>query len=252
MIRTPTITLATTCMDRFEHITKTFPQNVATCVGRGVELLLLNYDGDKRLDAWLRGAFDGFIAHRFVTYARRIDVSERWHANHAKNVALLLAVGDVVVNVDADNYVSDGFIDAVRRLVPKPGSYATVGSDCEWRDCTGRMAFWRSDLIALGGYDEAMTGWGYTDADLRDRASRTALREVHFRGADLASPIGHVDEMRTRHLDTKSKNVSFTLNRARSVRNCAIGAYAANTDQRWGVASVRLNFSDVVDVGKSS
>jgi glycosyltransferase involved in cell wall biosynthesis len=46
------------------------------------------------------------------------------------------------------------------------------------------LAFWRADLIALNGFDEAMTGWGLEDGELCQRAYHLGLwrRDLRFGG----------------------------------------------------------------------
>lgn len=43
------------------------------------------------------------------------------------------------------------------------------------------LAFWREDLIALNGFDEAMTGWGLEDAELVQRAFHLGLARRDLR-----------------------------------------------------------------------
>jgi predicted glycosyltransferase involved in capsule biosynthesis len=37
------------------------------------------------------------------------------------------------------------------------------------------MACWKSDALAIGGFDETMTGWGHEDADFVFRLQNTGL-----------------------------------------------------------------------------
>ncbi|HEX7340726.1 MAG TPA: glycosyltransferase family 2 protein [Rhodanobacteraceae bacterium] len=53
------------------------------------------------------------------------------------------------------------------------------------------MALWRDDLIALNGFNEAMTGWGREDAELAVRAFNQGLRRRDLRFAGLATHLWH-------------------------------------------------------------
>jgi glycosyltransferase involved in cell wall biosynthesis len=45
-----------------------------------------------------------------------------------------------------------------------------------WRRIKGcNMACWKSDALAIGGFDETMTGWGHEDADFVFRLQNTGL-----------------------------------------------------------------------------
>lgn len=46
------------------------------------------------------------------------------------------------------------------------------------------MAFWRSDLIRVNGYDEEFRGWGGEDSELATRLNNSGVRQrcMKFRG----------------------------------------------------------------------
>jgi glycosyltransferase involved in cell wall biosynthesis len=52
-------------------------------------------------------------------------------------------------------------------------------------------AFWRADLLALNGFNEAMTGWGREDAELAVRAFNMGLKRRDLRFAALATHLWH-------------------------------------------------------------
>lgn len=53
------------------------------------------------------------------------------------------------------------------------------------------MAFWREDLVALNGFNEAMTGWGREDAELAVRAFQHGLERRDLRFAGMAVHLWH-------------------------------------------------------------
>lgn len=53
------------------------------------------------------------------------------------------------------------------------------------------MGFWRADLVAINGFNEAMTGWGREDAELAVRAFNHGLRRRDLRFAGLATHLWH-------------------------------------------------------------
>jgi glycosyltransferase involved in cell wall biosynthesis len=53
------------------------------------------------------------------------------------------------------------------------------------------MGFWREDLIAINGFNEAMTGWGREDAELAVRAFNHGLRRRDLRFSGLAMHLWH-------------------------------------------------------------
>ncbi len=53
------------------------------------------------------------------------------------------------------------------------------------------MAFWREDLIAVNGFNEAMTGWGREDTELAVRAFHLGLLRRDLRFSALATHLHH-------------------------------------------------------------
>jgi glycosyltransferase involved in cell wall biosynthesis len=55
---------------------------------------------------------------------------------------------------------------------------------CNW-------GFWRDDLLALNGFNEAMTGWGREDNEMALRAFHMGLRRRDLRFSGLAAHLWH-------------------------------------------------------------
>lgn len=53
------------------------------------------------------------------------------------------------------------------------------------------MSFWREDLFAINGYDEAMEGWGAEDTDLADRLKRNDVKQKHIKYMAIQYHLHH-------------------------------------------------------------
>jgi glycosyltransferase involved in cell wall biosynthesis len=53
------------------------------------------------------------------------------------------------------------------------------------------LGIWRSDLLAVNGYDEAFTGWGREDADLGNRLYHLGLRRKLVHGRAVIFHLNH-------------------------------------------------------------
>jgi hypothetical protein len=53
------------------------------------------------------------------------------------------------------------------------------------------QGFWRTDLIAVNGFDERMTGWGREDTELAVRCYNAGLRRLQLRHTALAVHLHH-------------------------------------------------------------
>ncbi len=66
--------------------------------------------------------------------------------------------------------------------------------DRRTRGC--HMAFWRDDLLAVNGYDEAFTGWGREDCDLAARLINAGVRRRNVKFAAVAWHLWHEERSR--------------------------------------------------------
>lgn len=93
--------------------------------------------------------------------------SHRLHTSKLKNQSHRFATGEILVNLDADNFLGASFCEQASSLEPHQFLHAWSGN---WTDGTcGRLAYHRQLFEAFGGYDESLGPAGYDDLDLRDR-----------------------------------------------------------------------------------
>ena len=76
------------------------------------------------------------------------------------------------------SYRLNGGINKFWPIVLKLGSGAwRVYQKFVWRRIKGcNMACWKEDALAIGGFDESMTGWGHEDADFVFRLQHAGIR----------------------------------------------------------------------------
>lgn len=58
------------------------------------------------------------------------------------------------------------------------------------------MAFWKSDLIRVNGYDEALTGWGHEDSELAWRLHFAGVQKKFLKFAGVVYHIYHKENTR--------------------------------------------------------
>jgi hypothetical protein len=164
-------------MGRLHHLKETLPRNLSDNADYDdVEFVILDYNSPDGILTWMNQAMADPMASGKVVYWREAS-ARRWNMPHAKNVAHLLATGDVVCNLDADNLtgagyaakIADEFSSRERALVVHPMGGGSGG----------RVAVRRRDFIALRGYDETLShGWGREDDDLKQRARIAGLTQT--------------------------------------------------------------------------
>ena len=75
-------------------------------------------------------------------------------------------------------------------LLNLPGHAWRRRQPAHWQSArTCNMAVWRSDLVAVNGFDESYQGWGHEDADL---AVRLIRHGVHYKNGRFALTVLHL------------------------------------------------------------
>jgi len=74
-------------------------------------------------------------------------------------------------------------------------------SHLKYRGCN--MAFWRSDLLAVNGYDESYLGWGCEDHDLVARLMNHRIKPLQVRHRAICYHLWHPSSKKT---DTFQRN----------------------------------------------
>ena len=99
------ISYCTTCMGRLNHLQKTYLKNIQNNIDYGnIEFVLINYNSNDGLDEWAQKNLSKLIENGTVKYFLTKDPAH-FHMAKAKNLAHRLATGQILVNLDADNYL---------------------------------------------------------------------------------------------------------------------------------------------------
>lgn len=201
------ISFCTTCMGRAHHLKQTLPQNLLDTVDwtrpDAVEFVVVDYGSPDDLVEWIETDPDlaPYRAHGILRLVR-VQGPTHFRHSHAKNVAHRAASGDVVCNVDADNFVGAGFAAYLRAVfLRRPRAVVATNRfdrgliDPRYQGCMGRIALRRTDFDALGGYDESarFRGWSAEDTDLLMRAVRSRLTPVLIRDRRFLEVLTHSD-----------------------------------------------------------
>jgi len=238
------ISICTTCMNRLEDLKQTLPKNIEDNLGyNNVEFVLLDYNSKDGLEEWVKE--QKLVESGLVFF--RTDEPKFYTMAHSRNVAYKAASGDIVTNVDADNFTGPGFADRVNRIANQlSGNNVFLKS---YRSTHGRVGFWKEEFIKLlGGYDETFVGYGHDDRDLIFRAMELGFSIARFGGegsSRLSSKANRVANYDASGIDT---NWRFTeqLNKLISYSNLMVGNLVANMGKEWGKAKLIKNFTEEV------
>src|SRR5208283_3062821 len=166
----PRLSIVTCCKGRLEHLRRALP----TFVGQSEsEVIVVDYDCPDRTKDWVAAHFPT-VRIAVVTEAPIFNVSR------ARNVGARLALAPWLAFCDADNLLAPSFAaEILARMLP--GMYLRAlrktpfGPTKQWIPLVCEAAtFW-----AVGGYDDALRGWGPEDEEFIDRLDRSGIKEAH-------------------------------------------------------------------------
>ena len=210
--------IVTTCKGRLRHLQLSLPTFVAQ---PDAEVVVVDYDCPDATGAWVRTHFPAARVER-VAHAPIFNVSR------ARNIGARAARAPWLVFCDADNVLSDAFTPALAAYVA-PGVFARP-----YRD-TGHCAiavpfplaceahvFWE-----VGGFDDAIEGWGAEDWEFVERLLRHGVAQRVF-PESLVRILDHDDSARTRFYED-----AMQVSRLISHYYAQIKARYSETRGRW-------------------
>ena len=197
------IVFCSTCKGRAQHIKQTLPQNlIDTADEPDVKFVIVNYGSPDDLVDYLQQQHSNELASgRVVLYS--YPEGGPFKMAHAKNMAHRLGIlegGDILVNLDADNYVGIDFVPAVRAAFAQHGyeAYMSIGEIRKGitpRGVCGRIVVSAFAFLATGGYDETFETWSPDDKDFNQRLSLAGYTRVIMPESQLTC-VRHNDKMR--------------------------------------------------------
>lgn len=191
------ISFCTVSMNRLHHLEKTLPKNIKDNLSySNLEFVVLNYGSKDGLDDWMN--------HQMLEY-RKKGIIQYYITNepsfflrsHSKNVAAKQATGDIICNVDADNFIGEGFAEYVNEIFTgRKDCYMTVDRLNSAPDFYGRICLRKKDFWAINGYDESMVGYGFEDYDMWNRLEIIGKNAVYIDDPKYLKSLKHNDEER--------------------------------------------------------
>jgi len=193
------ISFCTVCMNRLHHLRQTLPENIADNSSEGVEFLVLDYGSSDGLSQWVKQEMSHHIDAGRLSYYR-YDAARYFDRSHSRNKLFTLASGEIICNVDADNYLGKNFYKYVQSVFENNADIFLIPDTKKRyyyiRDALGRIALKKQDFLAIRGYDERMKGYGFEDDDLYARLLRAGKSEYVIRDLQFLKTIQHTNETR--------------------------------------------------------
>ena len=190
------ISLCISIKNRLHHLKETLPRHLKEVSGFSVEIVVLDYGSSDGLGKWLKDNFSDEITRGIINYYR-IEAGEYFLRSHARNLAFRLAKGEVICNLDADNYFEGNFTSYIREQFEQDKNCFLWACDKKYsKDLYGRLCFLKSDFTALSGFNEEMNAYGYEDLEFCERLKNLGRKAKLIEGEHFLKYLSHEEEDR--------------------------------------------------------
>jgi glycosyltransferase involved in cell wall biosynthesis len=242
------IALCITCMNRLQDLSLTFPYNINNETYPDVEFIVLDYNSKEPLNDWAKP----YVESGKLTYYRTTD-PQFYSMAHSRNVAFTLANADIVINLDADNYLQ------MREEKPKYTFCEYVNllaNQCDGKKgifakgkrlIHGRLGCFKKEFMDIGGYDEDFMGYGYDDTDLLRRLWAKGC-ELYWFGGIYIERIKTHRWMKGQYMKNKNWRETEKLNKEIGWEKFDAGLLERNTGKPWAKCQVIKNFNEELQV----
>jgi hypothetical protein len=233
------ISFCTTCFNRAYQFRQTFENNCAIISReKNVEWVILNLNSKDGLHEYMMNKLPSFPQN--IVYAKE-TATRFWHVSVAKNMAHRIGSGDVLVNLDCDNFIGNT-LDLIRGPLSNGTKAIHLWSGISRDGTCGRIAIVKSEFFSLGGYDESFFPIGHDDLDLLKRARKSGLSvERHPCASNLA--LRNTKKVAIKYCQLGSKltwEQCCKRNRQKSNKNIEENHLIANIGKNWGSGNLEI------------
>lgn len=167
-------------MNRLHHLKETLIENIRNNSNyQDAEFILLDYNSTDGLDDFIKTNLQEYLnSGRLVYY--RTETPKYFNRSHSRNLGFKLGSGDLICNIDADNFTGNGFATYLDQEFKKNGAcfLTAIGSQNVSQDVLGRICVRKDHFHELRGYDERMSWYGFEDHDFSNRLEKNATKKV--------------------------------------------------------------------------
>ena len=229
------ISICTTCMGRVEDLKRTLLVNIADNEDYpDLEFVVLNYNSQDHMHEYMTSPdVMPHLESGKVKYLRT-RLPKYFSMSHSRNVAFMNATGDIVTNVDADNYTGKGFASYLNRLANIRSRNVIFAKGK--RRISGRLGMFKDEFEGIGGYDENLVGYGGDDHSLILRAMYSGFVLMWWAG----SPVDFMHKIITprdqvgANMENPDWQETERINREIILENLRQSDFVANRDRPWG------------------
>jgi len=159
---------------------------------------IIQIDGDLILHPYFIWDHLQFRRHNFFVTGSRVLLSERSTSNLIQHRSIDIKQY-ASRNTNLANGIRNKFIrNFLAERYKNQGKHRFYVKGCN-------MAFWRKDLLAVNGYNEAFTGWGKEDSEIAIRLINSGVKKQFIKMAAICYHLYHKEASR----ELEERNVSL-------------------------------------------
>ena len=240
------LSFCTTHLERFHQISRTLPANLEDNRKHAdiVEFVVVDFIKDNNSELWdfVEKNFADDLKSGYLKYFSSHKMPY-FHASVAKNTAHRLAQGEILVNLDGDNYTGpNGGSAVIDQFGNSKNVFTHQFSDGYLYGNYGRIGYWREDFMAIGGYDQLMLPMGYQDIDLTKRLEASGKKRISFDDPKFNRAITNDKEYLHKGTGIMDYGVMNRINQKISEHNIASNCIRANENLRFiGIQPLSTN-----------
>ena len=233
------ISFCMACMNRFFQIQHTLIQNLKDNEKDKdkVDFVLVDFNSTDGLKDFVlknckKELEEGYLKYYFT------EELKNWDGPIAKNTPHRLAEGDILVNLDCDNYTGYRGGKVLLDLYKSNDRNVFIhqGQGIFGKGNTGRVSYYREDFMRLGGHNEDFLPMGHLDVDVIDRFVADGIKKISLPDERYNKAIKNTKEDTIRYCDSEyswRQMVSFNVMLSR--QNIKKNKLVANKGETIGV-----------------
>jgi glycosyltransferase involved in cell wall biosynthesis len=129
--------------------------------------------------------------------------TQYWHLTRAYNIAAQCATGDIILKMDSDYVIKDGFFDYHKLSY---NSFIFGGDGRQFGHLYGLFCIYKKIFFLLNGYNEKIINYGYDDQDMYQRCKYMAGMRPVTTNRKLIYHIPHSNISRVANQPLKTRN----------------------------------------------
>lgn len=176
------ISFCISCMNRFWQVKNTLVQNLKDNYEDKdiVEFILIDFNSNDGLKDFVLDKFKKEVKEGYLKYYFTQEL-DSWNAPITRNTTHIIANGDILVNLDADNYTGyrggkfllDIYKNNDRNI------FVHQGEGIFGKGNSGRISYYKEDFLKLGGYNQDFMPMGHLDSDLINRFVAYGIKRIN-------------------------------------------------------------------------